>query len=95
MTMDDLRTGTDDLFPVGTRVRMTAKTQTPTKTLAKTLTKTSTKTPVAHRTGIVVNQGRTATRVRVLWDGVMAPQTIATKYLEREDAARPAIAAAK
>jgi hypothetical protein len=93
MTKDNLRTGTDDLFPVGTRVRMTAKTptQTPTKTLAKTLTKT----PVAHRTGIVVNQGRTATRVRVLWDGVMAPQTIATKYLEREDAARPAIAAAK
>ena len=91
MTKDDLRTGTDDPFPVGTRVRMTAKTQTPTKTLAKTLTKT----PVAHRTGIVVNQGRTATRVRVLWDGVMAPQTIATKYLEREDAARSAIAAAK
>jgi hypothetical protein len=82
MTQDSLRTDTDDLFPVGTRVRMTAKTT------AKTPSNTRAKPTVANRTGIVVNQGRTATRVRVLWDGVMAPQTIATKYLEREDAVR-------
>jgi hypothetical protein len=93
MTKDSLQADADDLFPVGTRVRMTAKT--PANTRAKTPAKIPAKTPAAHRSGIVVNQGRTATRVRVLWDGVTAPQTIATKYLEREDAARSANAPAK
>jgi hypothetical protein len=71
MSKDASESNTDQSFPIGTRVRLVARTS------------------FAGRTGTVINQGRTASRVRILWDGVKSPQTIATKYLERDDASRP------
>jgi hypothetical protein len=43
-----------------------------------------------NRQGTVVGQGLTTSQLRILWDGLKRPQTIARKYLEREDAEPPA-----